>query len=237
MTKLWVALGVAAGLGLSSEAMAQGVELNGDARFQLQSGLMKISATGGLRRMSSPVVFFELRDQSEVEFLQQENLRHPNPNPIPPDYYVPPPCPVTVPRFHTPALEIYLPATWPAGILTPPECIEKTLPYRATTCIPVLAISQSGNGFSLSLDEERVQEIMSQIALYLLGDSALGATTTVDEIVTDGKLLADGNRARLKVRVKATVSGKDLKKDSKLAWSFTLAGDRVATEECDITVP
>lgn len=237
MTKLWIALGLAAGLGLGSEAMAQGVELGGNARFQLQTGLMKVSATGGLRRTSTPAVFVELRDQSEVDFLQQENIRHPNPNAEPPDYYVPPPCPVNVPRIHTPALEIYLPVAWQAGIVTPPECIEKTLPYRATTCIPVLALSQSGNDFSLSLDEARVQEIMSQIALFLLGDSALGSTTTVDEIVADGKLLADGNRTRLKFRVKATVSGKGLKKDSKLAWSFTLVGDRVATEDCDITIP
>lgn len=222
MTKLWVALGVAAGLGLGSEAMAQGVELGGNARFQLQSGLMKVSATGGLRRTSTPAVFIELRDQSEIDFLQQQGEF---------------PCPVTLPRIHTPALEIYLPVAWQAGILTPPECIEKTLPYRATTCIPVLAISQSGNDFSLTLDEVRVQEIMSQIALFLLGDSALGSTTTVDEIVADGKVLADGDRTRLKLRVKATVSGKGLKKDSKLAWSFTLAGDRVATEDCDITIP
>lgn len=222
MTKRWIALGLAAGLGFGSEAMAQSSELDGNARFQLQAGLMKVSATGGLRRTSGPAVFLELRDQTEIDNQQQQGQF---------------PCPVTLSRFHTPALEIYLPLAWQVGIDTPPECVEKTLPYRATTCIPVLGVTQSGNDFTLSLSETRVQEIMSQIALFLLGDDALSATTTVNEIVADGKLLADGDRTRIKFRVKATVSGGGLKRDSKLAWSFTLSGDRIATDECDITVP
>lgn len=214
MKKLWIALGIAMGLGLGSEAMAQSVELDGNARFQLQTGLMKVSASGGKRRTSSPAVFLELRDQTQA----QE-------------------CPRALPRIHTPALEIYLPAAWQTGVLTLPECRETVPGFIPTTCIDILGVSQSGNDFTLSLDEERIQEITTQIGLFLLGDAALGASTTVNEVVSEGKLLAEGNRSRYKLQVKATVSGGTLAKDSKVAWGFTLNGDRIATELCDITTP